>query len=87
MRLAGDLDSDGLTVCRWEPERPSRGRSRGWSRVDRSFTVPDVAAHAADAPREPTYGVRFTARELWGVDASPTEFVHVDLWQRYLARA
>jgi nitrile hydratase subunit beta len=30
------------------------------------------------------YSVRFAARELWGEDASPRDFVHIDLWDSYL---
>jgi nitrile hydratase beta subunit len=78
-----NLHPRGHTRC----PRYVRGRRGVVVRVDGSFTVPDVAAHAADAPREPTYAVRFTARELWGDDAPAAESVHVDLWQRYLAPA
>ena len=30
------------------------------------------------------YSVRFTARELWGADASPCDNVHIDLWDDHL---
>jgi nitrile hydratase beta subunit len=71
----------GHTRCpRW-----ARGRRGTVVRVDPAFPVPDVAAHAPNAPREPTYGVRFTARELWGDDTSDT--IHVDLWERWLEPA
>jgi nitrile hydratase subunit beta len=78
-----NLHPPGHTRC----PRYVRGRVGVVVRVDPAFRVPDVAAHAPDAPREPTYGVRFTARDLWGEDASPTECVHVDLWERYLVPA
>lgn len=71
----------GHTRCpRWV-----RGRRGTVVRVDPAFAVPDVAAHAPDAPREPTYGVRFDARELWGDDTTDT--IHVDLWERWLEPA
>jgi nitrile hydratase len=31
--------------------------------------------------------VRFTARELWGEDASPRDTISLDLWEPYLERA
>ncbi len=71
----------GHTRCpRWV-----RGRRGSVIRVDPAFPVPDVAAHARNAPSEPTYGVRFTATELWG-DATP-DTIHVDLWERWLEPA
>jgi nitrile hydratase subunit beta len=33
------------------------------------------------------YGVRFTARELWGEQASSRDSVYIDLWEDYLERA
>lgn len=33
------------------------------------------------------YAVRFTARELWGADASPRDSVTIDMWEDYLERA
>jgi nitrile hydratase subunit beta len=76
-----DIHPRGHTRC----PRYVRGRAGVVVRVDGSFRVPDVAAHAPDAPREPTYAVRFAARDLWGDEAPEGEFVHVDLWHRYLA--
>ena len=55
-------------------------------RVDPAFRLPDVSAHGGGAPRQPTYGVRFTARELWGDTGGENESVCVDLWASYLER-
>jgi nitrile hydratase beta subunit len=33
------------------------------------------------------YSVRFTARELWGEQASPRDCVYVDMWEGYLESA
>ena len=33
------------------------------------------------------YSVRFTARELWGEDASPRDSVQIDMWDSYLDHA
>jgi nitrile hydratase beta subunit len=43
-------------------------------------------AHAMGRGRVPqhVYSVRFTARELWGADASPRDSVYVDLWDDHL---
>jgi nitrile hydratase beta subunit len=55
--------------------------------LDGEFPVPDVAAHAGGSGAEPVYGVRFTARELWGSAGGTRETVHVDLWERWLEPA
>jgi nitrile hydratase len=46
-------------------------------------------AHALGTGEDPRhlYGVRFTARELWGEAASPRDSIHLDLWEPYLERA
>jgi nitrile hydratase beta subunit len=41
---------------------------------------------ASDKP-QPVYSVRFTARELWGGQASAIDSVYVDLWDDYLEPA
>jgi nitrile hydratase beta subunit len=64
-----------------------RGR-RGAVAIDHGvFVLPDT--HAAGQGEHPqhVYSVRFTARELWGPDASPRDTVHVDLWDDYLEAA
>jgi nitrile hydratase beta subunit len=64
-----------------------RGR-RGEVAIDHGvFIFPDT--HAAEQGSKPqhVYSVRFTARELWGPDASPRDCVHVDLWDDYLEAA
>ena len=48
------------------------------------FSFPDAAAHGFPIRREPTYHVRFEARELWGDAAGGNEAVVVDLWGSYL---
>jgi nitrile hydratase beta subunit len=67
--------------------RYCRGRS-GVIAIDHGvFIFPDT--HAAEQGSKPqhVYSVRFTARELWGPDASPRDCVHVDLWDDYLEAA
>ena len=55
--------------------------------VDRDhgvFIYPD--AHAAGLGKQPQhcYSVRFTARELWGDDASARDSVYIDMFEPYL---
>jgi nitrile hydratase len=61
---------------------------RGVVAIDHGvFVFPDT--HAAGQGEHPqhVYSVRFTARELWGPDASPRDAVYVDLWDAYLEAA
>lgn len=51
------------------------------------FIYPDT--HAAGLGQKPqhVYSVRFTARELWGPEASPRDAIYLDLWDDYLEPA
>jgi nitrile hydratase subunit beta len=73
-----DLHPPGHTRC----PRYVRGKRGVIARVDGIFSVPDVEAHSDERRHEPTYGVRFEARELWGDAAGDPVFV--DLWESYL---
>jgi nitrile hydratase len=73
----------GHTRC----PRYVRGREGVVLRVDAAFPLPDVAAHGGGSCPEPTYGVRFAARELWGPPADARDAVHVDLWESWLEAA
>lgn len=75
-----NVQTHGHTRC----PRYVRGRRGVVVRIDRPFSLPDVEAHSADIVREPTYGVRFEARELWGADGGARDAIHVDLWESYL---
>jgi nitrile hydratase len=48
------------------------------------FVFPDASAAGQGKKPQNLYSVRFAARELWGPDASPGDFVHIDLWDDYL---
>lgn len=64
-----------------------RGR-RGAVAIDHGVFVFADSSAAGQGPRpQHVYSVRFTARELWGPDASPRDTVHVDLWDDYLEAA
>jgi nitrile hydratase subunit beta len=67
--------------------RYARGKS-GVVAIDHGvFVFPDTnAAFLGEKPQH-VYSVRFTARELWGDQASARDFIHLDLWDDYLDRA
>jgi nitrile hydratase len=51
------------------------------------YVFPDTNAHSPDEKPQHVYSVRFTARELWGEQASPRDSVYIDLWDDYLEPA
>ena len=67
--------------------RYARGRHGVIDRDHGVFIFPD--AHAAGLGKQPQhcYSVRFTARELWGAEASARDSVYIDLFEPYLDRA
>ena len=81
---------DVVRVREWHPightraPRYVQGKRGIVVRFDGVFNVPDFEAHGGSAVLDPTYSVRFTARELWGDGGDERDVVHVDLWERYL---
>ncbi len=61
-----------------------QGRRGVITRVDGAANLPDLEAHGGGRVLDPTYSVRFSARELWGGGAADGTVVNVDLWERYL---
>ena len=51
------------------------------------YVFPDTNAHFQGEKRQHVYSVRFTARELWGENASRRDSVLLDMWDDYLERA
>jgi len=51
------------------------------------FVFPDTNAEFSGEKPQHVYSVRFTARELWGEQASPRDSVHLDMWDDYLDQA
>jgi nitrile hydratase len=51
------------------------------------FVFPDTNAEFSGEKPQHVYSVRFTARELWGEQASPRDSVHLDMWDDYLDHA
>ncbi|HEX8107696.1 MAG TPA: SH3-like domain-containing protein, partial [Kofleriaceae bacterium] len=81
--VARNLHSVGHTRL----PRYVRGR-RGEVVIDHGvFIFPDTHAAGQGTKPQHVYSVRFTARELWGPDASARDTVHVDLWDDYLEAA
>lgn len=81
---------DRVRVREWHPAGHTRtpryvqGKRGEVVRVDGAFNLPDVEAHGGRKVLNPTYSVRFTARELWGEGGSEGATVNVDLWEHYL---
>jgi nitrile hydratase len=48
------------------------------------FVLADDSARGIRSAPQPLYTVRFSARDIWGADASSTVSVTADLWESYL---
>lgn len=66
--------------------RYARGKTGVIVRDHGVYVFPDTNAHFQGEKRQHVYSVRFTARELWGADASPRDSVYLDMWDDYLER-
>jgi nitrile hydratase beta subunit len=67
--------------------RYARGKTGKIERDHGVYNFPDTNADGRGPKRQHVYSVRFAARELWGEQASPRDFVHLDLWDDYLEHA
>ena len=67
--------------------RYARGKAGVIARDHGVFVFPDTNAEFTGEKPQHVYSVRFTARELWGDQASPRDFVHLDMWDDYLDHA
>jgi nitrile hydratase len=67
--------------------RYARGKQGVIARDHGVFLFPDTNAHLLGEKPQHVYSVRFAARALWGEQASPRDFVHLDMWDDYLERA
>jgi nitrile hydratase beta subunit len=56
-------------------------------RVDEASNIDDIEAHGGGSVTDPLYAVRFASRELWGEAGTNGDFVHIDLFERYLQEA
>ena len=66
--------------------RYARGKVGVIARDHGVYVFPDTSAHGQGDKRQHVYSVRFTARELWGAEASARDSVHLDMWDDYLER-
>ena len=66
--------------------RYARGKAGLVIRDHGVHVFPDTNAHFPGEKRQHLYSVRFTARELWGENASGRDSVHIDMWDDYLQR-
>lgn len=48
------------------------------------FIFPDAHAAGEGMKAQHLYSVRFSARELWGLQASESDSIYLDLWDDYL---
>ena len=64
--------------------RYARGHVGVVERDHGPHVFPDTNAHGQGEQPRRLYGVRFTAAELWGVEAAWRGGVHLDLWDAYL---
>jgi nitrile hydratase len=82
-----------VRVREWHPHghtrcpRYAQGRTGVVVRRNTPHALPDLEVATGEQRLEPTYCVRFTARELWGEGASDNESVHLDLYASYLVEA
>ena len=64
--------------------RYARGRHGVIDRDHGVFIFADTHAMTRDKKPQHCYSVRFTARELWGAEASARDHIFVDLWDDHL---
>ncbi len=67
--------------------RYTRGKKGTIERDHGVFNFEDTASQQLDKKPQHVYTVRFTARELWGEEASRNDSVYVDMWDDYLEPA
>jgi len=67
--------------------RYARGKIGQIHRDHGVYTFPDTNAQYRGEKRQHVYSVRFSARELWGDQASPVDSVYIDMWDDYLEQA
>ena len=48
------------------------------------YVFPDTVGQRLDTKPQYVYNVRFAAQELWGADASPKDFLYIDLFDDHL---
>lgn len=67
--------------------RYARGKSGAVVRLHGGHVLPDASAHGLGEQPQHLYTVGFSARELWGAEASAKDRIFLDLWESYLEPA
>jgi nitrile hydratase len=67
--------------------RYTRGKTGIVERDRGVFNLPDSEHVSAEPKPEHVYLIRFTARELWGEEASARDSLYIDMWEDYLEPA
>jgi nitrile hydratase beta subunit len=67
--------------------RYAQGKRGTIVRVDEAAEFDDIEAHGGGSVTDPLYSVRFTSGELWGEAGTDGDFVHIDMFERYLQEA
>jgi nitrile hydratase subunit beta len=67
--------------------RYARGKVGTIERDYGVFVFPDTNAHFLGEKPQHVYSVRFTARQLWGEQASPRDSIYINMWDDYLEPA
>jgi nitrile hydratase subunit beta len=67
--------------------RYARGKSGTVDRDHGVFVFPDTNGLFLGEKPQHLYSVRFSARELWGEQATPQDAVYIDMWDDYLEPA
>lgn len=64
-----------------------RGKVGTIVKVHGVYIFPDTVGQRLDTKPQYVYSVSFTAQELWGPDASPKDFLYIDLFDDHLDAA
>jgi nitrile hydratase beta subunit len=64
-----------------------RGKAGTIERDRGVAALPDTRVYGLGDKPQHVYSVRFSARELWGIEAAPQDAVYIELWDDYLEPA
>ena len=67
--------------------RYTRGKTGVVERDRGVFNLPDSEQVSAEPKPQHVYLIRYTARELWGEEASAHDSLYIDMWEDYLEPA
>ena len=67
--------------------RYTRGKTGAVERDRGIFDLPDSEQLSLESQPQHVYLIRYTARELWGEEASAHDSLYIDMWEDYLEPA